>query len=147
MILKDSFTVDAPIEEVWDFFQDIPRLSACIPGIEEVEEIEPDVFRGVMKVKVGPLSARFSGQVKVLERVAPERLVALVEGEDSSSASSAKATFTGVLIEEGNGTRLEYETDVSMRGRLAQFGFAVIRGTAKKMTGIFANNLQEALNP
>jgi len=146
MILKDSFTVDAPIDKVWDFFQDIPRLSACIPGIEEVEEIEPDVFRGVMKVKVGPLSARFSGQVKVLERVAPERLVALVEGEDSSSASSAKATFTGVLIEEGSGTRLEYETDVSMRGRLAQFGFAVIRGTAKKMTGIFAKNLQEALN-
>lgn len=146
MILKDSFTVDAPIDKVWDFFQDIPRLSACIPGIEEVEEIEPDVFRGVMKVKVGPLSARFSGQVKVLERVAPERLVALVEGEDSSSASSAKATFTGVLIEESSGTRLEYETDVSMRGRLAQFGFAVIRGTAKKMTGIFAKNLQEALN-
>ncbi|OGO20677.1 MAG: hypothetical protein A2Z14_19120 [Chloroflexi bacterium RBG_16_48_8] len=145
MILKDSFTVDAPLEDVWAFLQDIPRLSACIPGIEEVEEIEPDVYRGVMKVKVGPLSAKFSGQVKVLERVAPERLVALVEGEDHSSASSAKATFKGVLTREKNGTRLEYETDVSMRGRLAQFGFAVIRGTAKKMTGIFAKNMQEAL--
>jgi carbon monoxide dehydrogenase subunit G len=146
MILKDSFTVDVPIEDVWAFFQDIPRLSGCIPGIEQVEEIEPDVYRGVLKVKVGPLSATFSGQVRVLERVAPERMVALVEGEDQSSASSAKATFTGMFIREGSGTRLQYETDVSMRGKLAQFGFAVIRGTAKKMTGVFAKNLQEALN-
>jgi carbon monoxide dehydrogenase subunit G len=146
MILEDSFTVDVPIETVWAFFQDIPRLSACIPGIEEVEKIEDDVYRGVLKVKVGPLSAKFSGEVKVVERVAPERMVALVEGADRSSASSAKATFTGIFVPEGSGTRLRYETDVSMRGRLAQFGFAVIRGTAKKMTDVFARNLQEALN-
>jgi carbon monoxide dehydrogenase subunit G len=146
MILKDSFMVEVPIGEVWAFLQDIPRLSACMPGIEDVEEIEPDLYRGVLKVKVGPLSATFSGQVKVLERVPPERLVALVEGEDSSSGSSAKATFTGVLSQEGGSTKLEYEMDVSLRGRLAQFGFAVIRGTSKKMTSIFARNLQEALN-
>jgi carbon monoxide dehydrogenase subunit G len=146
MILKDSFAVDASIEEVWDFFQDIPRLSACIPGIEEVEEIEPDLYRGVMKVKVGPLSAKFSGQVKVIERTEPVRMVALVEGEDKSSASAAKATFTGEMFPEGEGVRLDYETDISMRGRLAQFGFAVIRGTAKKMTKVFAKNMQEALS-
>jgi carbon monoxide dehydrogenase subunit G len=70
----------------------------------------------------------------------------LVEGEDSSSGSSAKATFTGVLSQEDGSTKLEYEMDVSLRGRLAQFGFAVIRGTSKKMTGIFARNLREALN-
>ena len=146
MILKDTFTVDASIEDVWDFFQDIPRLSACIPGIEEVEEIEPDLYRGVMKVKVGPLSASFTGQVKVIERTEPVRMVALVEGEDKSSASAAKATFTGEMFEEEEGVRLEYETDISMRGRLAQFGFVVIRGTAKKMTKVFAKNMQEALS-
>lgn len=146
MILKDSFVVDASIAEVWDFFQDIPRLSACIPGVEEVEEIEPDLYRGVLKVKVGPLSASFTGQVKVIERLEPERMVALVEGEDKSSASAAKATFTGEMFEQEAGVRLEYETDISMRGRLAQFGFAVIRGTAKKMTKVFAKNMQEALS-
>jgi len=98
-----------------------------------------------MKVKVGPLSARFSGQVKVIERVEPERMVVLVEGEDKSSASAAKATFTGKMFQEESGVRLEYETDISMRGRLAQFGFAVIRGTAKKMTKEFVKNMQEAL--
>ena len=127
------------------FIQDIPRLSACIPGIEEVEEIEPDVYRGVLKVKVGPLSARFSGQVKVIERVELERMVALVEGEDKSSARAAKATFTGKMFHEESGVRVEYETDISTRGRLAQYGFAVIRGTAKKMTKEFVKNMQEAL--
>jgi carbon monoxide dehydrogenase subunit G len=145
MILSDTFYVDASIEDVWDFFQDIPRLSACIPGIEQVEEIEPDLYRGVLKVKVGPLSARFAGQVRVIERIEPERMTAQVEGEDKSSASAAKATFTGMILPEEDRVRLEYETDISMRGRLAQFGFAVIRGTAKKMTKEFAKNMQEAL--
>ena len=145
MILKVSLFVEASIEEVWNFFLDIPRLSACIPGIEAVEEIEPDVYRGVLKVKVGPLSARFSGQVSVIERVEPERMVVMVEGEDKSSASVAKAIFTGMMFPEENGVRLEYETDISMRGRLAQFGFAVIRGTANKMTKEFGKNMQEAL--
>lgn len=146
MFLEDSFSVDAGVDQVWAFLQDIPRLCACIPGVEQVTEIDPDTYQGVLKVKVGPLSAKFSGQVRIVEREAMKRMVALVEGEDKASASFAKATFTGRLSAQGKRTRLEYETEISLRGRLAQFGLTVIRGTVKNMTREFVQNTQEALN-
>jgi len=144
--IKDAFTIEAPVETVWAFLQDIPRVSTCVPGVQEVEEIEPDVYRGLLKVKVGPLSAAFSGRVTIIERVAPERMVAQIEGEDKSSASFVKATFASRLKPVATGTEIEYEMDVALRGRLAQFGFTVVRATAKKMTAEFARRLQEALS-
>lgn len=145
MQIKDAFTIGAPVETVWAFLQDIPRVSTCVPGIQEVAEIAPDVYRGQLKVKVGPLSATFSGRVTILERVAPERMVAQIEGEDKASASFVKATFTSRLKPVAAGTEIEYEMDVALRGRLAQFGFTVVRATAKKMTAQFAKCVQEAL--
>jgi carbon monoxide dehydrogenase subunit G len=145
MLIKDGFVVNAPVETVWAFLHDIPRLSACVPGVEEVQEIEPDVYQGRLKVKVGPLTAAFGGCVTIVERVAPELLAARVEGEDRSSASFVKATFSGRLTPVETGTQLEYEMDLALRGRLAQFGLTVVQGTAKKMTAEFARRLQEAL--
>jgi carbon monoxide dehydrogenase subunit G len=98
-----------------------------------------------LRVKVGPLSAAFGGCVTIVERVAPELLAAQVEGEDRSSASFVKATFSGRLTPVETGTQLDYEMDLALRGRLAQFGLTVVQGTAKKMTAEFAERLQEAL--
>lgn len=145
MLIKDGFVVNAPLETVWAFLHDIPRLSACVPGVEEVEEIEPDKYQGRLKVKVGPLTAVFGGTVTIVERIAPELLVAQVEGEDRSSASFVKATFSGRLTPVETGTQLDYEMDLALRGRLAQFGLTVVQGTAKKMTAEFVKRLQEAL--
>jgi carbon monoxide dehydrogenase subunit G len=145
MLIKDGFVVNAPVETVWAFLHDIPRLSACVPGVEEVQEIEPDVYQGRLRVKVGPLTAAFGGCVTIVERVAPELLAARVEGEDRSSASFVKATFSGRLTPVETGTQLDYEMDLALRGRLAQFGLTVVQGTAKKMTAEFAKRLQEAL--
>ena len=146
MILKDTFTVDAPLDAVWAFLQDIPRLSACVPGAEDVAAVEPDVYRGRLKARVGPLAVAFGGQITILERVPPKRLTALVEGDDKSSASFVKAKFTGHLASVEGGTQLTYEVDMALRGRLAQFGFAVFQGTAKKMAAEFARRLQAALS-
>jgi carbon monoxide dehydrogenase subunit G len=145
MLIKDGFVVNAPVETVWALLHDIPRLSACVPGVEEVQEIEPDVYQGRLRVKVGPLTAAFGGCVTIVERVAPELLAAQVEGEDRSSASFVKATFSGRLTPVETGTQLDYEMDLALRGRLAQFGLTVVQGTAKKMTAEFAKRLREAL--
>ncbi len=59
MLIKDKFTVNAPVETVWAFIHDIPRVSACIPGAEAVEEVEPDVYRGKLKARVGVVKAAF----------------------------------------------------------------------------------------
>jgi carbon monoxide dehydrogenase subunit G len=147
MKLEDTFTINAPLETVWEYLVDIPRVSVCTPGVEEVKQIEPDVYDGLLKVKVGPVSAAFSGRVSIVERLPPERMVARIEGKDKATASNVKATFSADLKPEGSSTLISYSLDVTLRGRLAQFGVAVVQGTAKKMAVEFANCLQEALSP
>ena len=145
MILEDTFTVSVPLEAVWPFLLDIPRVSGCAPGVENVEQVAPDVYRGLMKVRVGPVAAAFSGQVTILERVEAEKLAARIEGVDTGSASTIGATFTALLAPLETGTQIRYTMDFTLRGRLAQFGLAVVQGTAKKITAEFARCLQASL--
>ena len=147
MKLEDTFTIKAPLDAVWEFLVDIPRVSICTPGVEEVKQIEPDVYDGLLKVKVGPVSAAFSGRVSIVERLPSERMVASIEGRDKATASNVKATFSADLKPEGSNTLISYNLDVTLRGRLAQFGVAVVRGTVNKMAAEFAICLQEALSP
>lgn len=146
MKLEDTFTINAPLDTVWEFLLDIPKVSICTPGVEELKQVEPDVYDGVLKVKVGPVSATFSGRVSIVERHSSERMVARIEGRDKATASNVKATFSAELKPEGSSTLISYSLDVTLRGRLAQFGVAVVQGTMKKMAGEFANCLQEALS-
>ncbi len=80
-----------------------------------------------------------------MEQVAREKLVAEIEGEDKSSASRVRATFSGVLSPADGGTRIDYEVDLALRGKLGQFGGTVVQATAKKMTAEFAGRLEKLL--
>ena len=104
MLIKDSFMINAPQEKVWDFLFDIPRLSECIPGIESVEVVDEKAYRGKLVVKVGPIKSAFTGVVTLTEVNAPDRIAGNVEGDDKSSASSVKASFTGTLKAMDGGT-------------------------------------------
>jgi len=145
MLIKDSFILHAGRETVWAALQDIERVATCVPGVESVSQDSDDVYHGLLKIRIGPIAASFNGQARFVERVEPERLVAEVSGEDKTSASLVKATFTGWLANEGSSTRLDYEVDVALRGRLGQFGGAVVTATAKKMTADFARRLDKML--
>ena len=146
MILKDSFIIEAPIDDVWALLQDVHRVSTCVPGVDSIEEIGPNMYNGVLKVKVGPISSSFQGEVTLTEQTYPPgRLVAEVSGKDKISASQVKAIFTGLLIAIEGGTQLDYEMDVALRGRLAQFGLVVVKATAKKMTAEFVKRFTELL--
>jgi carbon monoxide dehydrogenase subunit G len=146
MLIKDAFTVNAPVETVWAFIHDIPRISACVPGAEAVEEVEPDVYRGKLKARVGAVKAAFDGQATVLERITPERLSASLKAEDRTLASSVTGTFTAQLTPVEASTQIDYEMKLAIRGRLATVGFTVVQQTAKKMTAEFVRSLQEALS-
>ena len=145
MQIKDSFVIHAPQDKVWEFLFDIPKLSECIPGIEAVEAVDDKTYRGKLVVKVGPIKSAFSGIVTLTEVDAPNRIAGTVEGDDKSSASSVKATFTGTLKTIDGGTEAAFEVEANLRGRLAQFGGPVITATAKKLTAEFAKNLRARL--
>jgi len=145
MQIKDSFVINAPQEKVWEFLFDIPKLSECVPGIESVEVVNDNTYRGKLVVRVGPIKSSFSGIVNLTEVEEPNRIAGTVEGDDKSSASSVKAAFTGTLKPVDGGTEAAFEVEANLRGRLAQFGGPVISATAKKITAEFAKNLRERL--
>ena len=119
MLIKDSFTLHAPRDDVWALLQEIERVATCVPGVENVTRIDATHFHGDLKVKVGPIAASFNGQLHVTYQTAPEKIVVEVTGEDKASASLVKATFNGKLSVEGDDTtNLDYEMDVALRGRL-----------------------------
>ena len=147
MQIKDSFVINAPQAKVWEFLFDIPRLAKCVPGVESVEVVDANTYRGRLVVKVGPIRSEFSGTVTLTEISAPERIVGTVDGDDKAGASMVKAGFSGTLRTVENGTEAAFIIDVNLRGRLAQFGGPVITATAKKLTADFARNLRAELEP
>lgn len=142
MKISDSFIVQAPIETVWDFLLDIERMSQCVPGIESVEAVDDKTYRGKLRVKIGPISTAFNGMVELTEVEPPHRLVASVSGDDKTKGSAVKAAFESTLESVDNGTQVNYQMDLNLRGKLAQFGSAVVTATAKKMTAEFTKNLR-----
>jgi carbon monoxide dehydrogenase subunit G len=143
--IHESLHFDAPVDVVWEFLQDIPRVAGCMPGLESVRQTGPDEFTAEFKVSVGPVKARFAGKATIAERKPPEKIGARIEGNDPGSATSVKADFTGVLSPAGSGTALEVTMEVALRGRLAQFGSAVVLATSKKLTAAFAERMRAAM--
>jgi carbon monoxide dehydrogenase subunit G len=145
MKLEDRFTIQAPVEQVWETLADLPRVSRCIPGAQEVRAIAPDRYEGHIQVKVGPLGAAFRGQVQVLERTPASRLALKITGDDKGSGSSVAAVFSAEFTPVGGGTQVAYQVDYSLRGRLGTFGSAVLQGTVRKLTAEFVACLQEMI--
>jgi carbon monoxide dehydrogenase subunit G len=146
MLIEQTFVINAPAQQVWDFLFDIPRMSACMPGVEQVEAVDDKTYQGTLKVKVGPIAAQFGGKVTLLEVEAPRRLLAKAEGTDARTASLVSATFGSTLkpISEDK-TEVAYEVDVAVRGLLGRYGQGVMREVAKNMTAKFAHCVEEAL--
>ena len=146
MIIDGEFTVNAPIENVWNFLIDFEQVSRCMPGVGKVEPTEDNTYSGVVTVKVGPISVSFNGTVaKILEQ-APNLLRAKLQGQDRNTASMVTGEFTSQLAAlEASSTRVSYRFDMAIRGRLGQFGQAVILDTSKQLTAEFVKCVKTRL--
>jgi carbon monoxide dehydrogenase subunit G len=146
MIITESFTLQADRERVAALLTDIERVAACVPGVENVEMTEPNTYKAVLKTQIGPIKSSFSGSVEVDPSEAPARLTAKGQGKDRSTQSMAKVGFSARLEDDGDGTtRVDAEADISIRGRLGQFGTGVIQATATQMLNDFATCVNATL--
>lgn len=147
MIIEDKFIIEAPQQAVWDFLLDIPKVSACVPGAEKVEQVGDETFAGTLVVKVGPIKANFSGKATLTDIIPPQSFTATAQGKDKNTASMVSATFTATLTEiEPGQTEVAHKVDVAIRGRLGQFGQGVIRETSKQITQIFVSCVQAKIS-
>jgi uncharacterized protein len=132
MTMNGEIQLNAPRDVVWARLNDPEVLKACIPGCEELEVTEDNGFRAVAKVKVGPISARFSGRVALSDLDPPNGYRIAGEGE-GGIAGFAKGGASMKLADKDGGTSLAYDVEVQIGGKLAQLGQRLISGTAKKL--------------
>jgi carbon monoxide dehydrogenase subunit G len=142
MNIQDEFRVDVPVEEAWRVLTDVERIAPCMPGAQ-LQEIEGDEFRGIVKVKVGPITAQYKGVARFTERDdADHRAVIRAEGRDTRGQGNASATVTAVLVPDATGTRVTIDSDVTITGKVAQFGRGVIADVSGKLLAQFVDNLE-----
>ena len=142
MELNNEFHVSVPIDVAWAVLTDLERVAPCMPGAE-LQEVEGDEYRGIVKVKVGPISAQYKGTAKFIEKDdAQHRAVLLAEGRDTRGQGNASATVTAVAIPDDDGTTVSIATELTITGKVAQFGRSVMADVSTKMLGEFADRLE-----
>jgi carbon monoxide dehydrogenase subunit G len=140
--IEDQFRVDVPIEEAWRVLLDVERIAPCMPGAQLLE-IEGDEYRGVVKVKVGPITAQYKGAARIIEAdEAGRRIVLKGEGRDTRGQGNASATVTVLLAADGAGTQVSVDTDLNVTGKVAQFGRGVMADVSSKLLGQFVACLE-----
>src|ERR1700736_91680 len=142
MELSNEFRVGVPPSVAWSVLTDVERIAPCLPGAQ-LQEIEGDEYRGVVKVKVGPITAQYKGKATFLERDEPAgRLVLRAEGRDTRGQGNANATITATLAPDGDGTTVTVLTDLTVTGKVAQFGRGVLGEVSAKLLNQFVACLE-----
>jgi carbon monoxide dehydrogenase subunit G len=143
MELTNEFVVPVAVDDAWKLLTDVERIAPCMPGAE-LEEIDGAEYRGVVKVKVGPITAQYKGKATFVEKDdASHKAVLRAEGRDTRGQGNANATITASLESEGNGTRVKVVTDLAITGRAAQFGRGVMADVSRKLLGQFVDCLEK----
>lgn len=147
MDLNHQFEVPVPVEEAWKILTDVERIAPCLPGAE-LQEVEGDTYRGVVKVKVGPIQAQFKGQASFVERDdAAHKAVLKGEGRDTGGKGNASAVITAQLSAlSPSNTECKVHTDLSITGKVAQFGRGAMADISEKILAQFVVNLNELIS-
>lgn len=142
MILSHDFTVAAPANEAWGLLTDLERVAPCLPGAA-ITGHEGDEFYGTVKIKVGPIGANFKGTAQFVERDdSAYAAVILMTGKDTNGSASVRANLRAHLEPvDGSTTRVLLETDLDLKGRMAQFGRGAIADVSHRILGQFTDNL------
>ena len=146
MELTNDFTVNAPIDTAWDTLTDVERIAPCLPGAQ-LTEIEGDTYRGLVKVKVGPITAQFKGQASFVEKDTEQhRAVLKAEGRDTGGKGNASALITAQLEPIASDvTKVTVATDLTITGKVAQFGRGALADVSEKLLKQFVTNLESTV--
>lgn len=145
--LVNEFTVNRPIDEAWPVITDVERIAPCLPGAQ-LTEIEGEVFRGIVKIKLGSIAPQFKGEAQFNERDdTAHHAVLSASGRDTGGRGNASATIVADAESlSPTSTRVVVSTDLHITGKVAQFGRGIIGDVSKKLMAQFANNLNTMLD-
>ena len=145
MELKDEIVINAKKERVFEALNDPEILQKCIPGCEELIKHSDTELEAKVVLKVGPVKARFGGNVTLDQTGAPDKFSLSGQG-NGGAAGHAKGGADVTLTEDGDQTILHYEAKAEIGGKLAQLGSRLIQSTAKKLAGKFFKTFADVVN-
>ena len=145
MKIANEFTVGVPIDRAWAVLTDLEGIAPCLPGAQ-LTGVDGDVYRGKVKVKVGPVISEFAGTARFAEKDGSAyRAVIDAKGRDARSAGNAAAMITAQLRPAGDSTVVSVDTDMKISGKLAQFGSGMIKEVSEKLLGQFVASLESKI--
>jgi len=134
-------------EPLWDFLMDVPKVAQSLPGVEKIEQLDPDTYQGTLKVRVGPISINLQGKIIVEQRDRENwRATLRADASDRLAAGAVRAKTTMELKDlSATETELLVDTDVSIMGKIGEFGQPIIRRKADAMLKEFVENIKKQL--
>jgi len=144
--MSGEFVLPADKATVWAKLNDADTLKASIPGCESLEKLSDTEMQAVVKVKIGPVSARFKGRVNLTDIDAPNSYRISGQGEGGIAGFAKGGANVRLTDAEGGGTKLSYDVDAQVGGKIAQLGSRLIDSTAKKLADEFFTNFAKALS-
>jgi uncharacterized protein len=144
MKLRNEVVLAAPVERAWSVLLDVPRVASALPGALVEPAGEAGLYRGTMRVKLGPVTMEYEGVARIQDVDEDERVASFhLQGRERRGQGTAAATITNRLTPEGEGTRLVVETDLNVTGRAAQFGRGIMESVAGGLLEEFASRLEQ----
>ena len=146
MLIKNEFEVAEPVEKVWQFFENIPRVAACLPGAELTDDLGGDRYQGKVAIRMGPVRMQFAGTAEITERdEAARRVVVNASGADEKGRGQASMVVTATLARSGRGTRVGVTQDLQLSGAAAQYGRGMISDVTSVLMREFSANMQDRI--
>src|SRR3954452_10728713 len=147
MKFENTFAVDAPIDEVYTTLLDVERVAPCVPGAEVLEKTGDNAYQVAIKVRVGPISMTYRGNVEIVERDdANHRAVMRARARETRGQGTADARVDLSLVQDGATTNGTMVADVQLAGRAAAMGRGVIQDVSAKIVTTFSQNLEAMLS-
>jgi carbon monoxide dehydrogenase subunit G len=145
--IENQFEVAASPDRVYSFLLDVNRVVTCMPGAELSEVVDPNTFKGKVRIKVGPITVSYNGTARISERDDAARAATLqAEGRETTGPGSARATAHMSVTEAGDGaSTVKLVTDFTVAGRIANFGRGVMEDVSKRLVSQMADCIKTSL--
>jgi uncharacterized protein len=147
MTMSGEYTLPADKQTVWEALNDEEILAACIPGCEAFEKKSDTEFSATAVVKIGPVKAKFKGDVTLSDIDAPNGYTISGQGQGGVAGFAKGGATVALKDAEGGGTVLTYDVEAQVGGKIAQVGQRLVNGAAKKTADQFFENFRARLNP
>jgi uncharacterized protein len=147
MLIKNDFEVAAPVDQVWQFFDNIPQVAACLPGTELTSDLGDGRYEGQVAVRMGPVRLQFAGKAEITERdEAARRVVVHASGAEVKGRGQASMVVTATLARAARGTKVGVTQDLQLSGAAAQYGRGMISDVTSVLMRDFSANLADRID-